>query len=728
MAKSKPTPAAEKGDRGVSSKMAADSVSWLRLAVVAVAGLLGFLLAGIPQIHGAWLFRGVIAGLIVGLSARGLREMPWCLGIAASIPLLSGVIASSKVGGPPLSLDTLSILMAIAASVSVCFFLAWMRLVGSGVAASSIAVVIVVGIFLYCVGFFPGEVQTSTAGLRRSLAIEPVAEHYDYDGWIFLRTEFLMEKGVPYYPAYIKAWSEDKRLSGTPPVLFNIRQRWLFELWKALPGAPGIKVWQWFLVMTLATMLAGYGLARRFVEPFAALLAPILIAGYFTMPAVTERFPLTEFWAGCVGVWFLYEMVHERWTAAAFVLAFAFALRELMLFLVPVYVAWWLFSGRKREGLPGLVIVIAGPTLLFWMHSLWSPVGTGGSSGLDSWLQGSPARLKEVITFSAQHAIKGSLLYLVVPMLALVAALATRAAWTRVLLGSAAIVPLLSLSIFSNGEFGVYWGAIMMPLLMAISPIAAGLVAPRSLAVLDSPPKARPRKGMVRVVLDARGADPQPLSAAEALRSALRGRESSLSVLHSENGDLPAGEVSRLRSLGVSLVQAQAGSAIAGCIAEALKESSAEDAILLADASIGIDACTFEAMVNAFDEGADVVVGSRLVAGSRLSSSLPRRVLDALGTRAISAVLRRIYPMPGLRDYSGTAVLYSASALKLVFRGEGGRTRSYSSPHAVSRLRGIARVCEVPLVAARPAAVAGAFRSVRDLLHARAVEFAGEAA
>jgi len=83
-----------------------------------------------------------------------------------------------------------------------------------------------------------------------------------------------MQAGTPKYQAFLKAHDEDARLSGAPPRLLNLRQPWLFELWKVPPGSPGTKVWQWYIALVLVTVPAAYGLARRFVEPAASRLAP----------------------------------------------------------------------------------------------------------------------------------------------------------------------------------------------------------------------------------------------------------------------------------------------------------------------------------------------------------------------------------------------------------------------------------------------------------------------
>ena len=280
------------------------TISWFRLCVATAAGLLGFSWAGVLPLTGAWELRAVVCGLVIGLVVRGACEIVpvAALAVAAlagAAALLGVAVACVHIGGPVLAAPTVAefaLTAAMAAGVAAATGWACARRRRS--AAALVAVLFVALLFLYQAGVLPGEPRSTTADFRASLAVEPPPEQYSFDGYIYLRINHLMQAGMPYYDAFLKAYDEDARLSGAPTQLFNIRQPWLFELWKLLPGPPGAKVWYCFVALVVATMLLAYGLARRFVEPAAALAAPVALGGYFLMPALTPWFPLSEFWAG----------------------------------------------------------------------------------------------------------------------------------------------------------------------------------------------------------------------------------------------------------------------------------------------------------------------------------------------------------------------------------------------------------------------------------------------
>ena len=129
----------------------------------------------------------------------------------------------------------------------------------------------------------------------------------------------------------------------------------------------------------------------------------------------------------------------------------AFSFRELMLILVPVYVIWWAFSRRRREGIAGLVFVIAGPVVLMALHAAWVPVAGQSASGAAHWLQGGFSRLVEALRFSGDLAPQSRWTYLAAPVLAFGGALLTRATWTKAVLCAAVAVPVAVLTVFSGG-------------------------------------------------------------------------------------------------------------------------------------------------------------------------------------------------------------------------------------------------------------------------------------
>ena len=695
------------------------------------AGLLGFLWTGVLPLTGAWEFRAVVCGLILGLVVRGAREIVPAAVLAVAVSLAGVLIASASVErtipSAPAAAE-LALIAALAAAVAAATGWACSR--GRRSAAALVAVILVAMLFLYQAGVLPGEPRSKTAAFRRSLAVAPQPEKYAFDGYIYLRINHLMEAGTPYYDAFVRAYEGDARLSGAPTQLFNIRQPWVFELWRVLPGPPGSKVLSWFVALVVATMLAAYGLARRFVEPAAALVAPVALGGYFLLPALSPWFPFSEFWAGCLAVWFLYAMVTERWTAGAVLAVVAFSFRELMLVLVPVYVVWWIVSRRRREGLAGLVLVIAGPVVLMALHASWAPVSGQSASGAAHWLQGGVSRLVDALRFSGDFAPQSRWTYLVAPILAFAGALLTRATWSKALLCAAVAVPVAVLAVFSGGLWNNYWGAIAMPAILVLTPLAAGRWLPSALSLLDAPAKAREHVGAVRFALYTRGGAEHLAAALRAVAEAAGDREHSVLVVDDGGGGESAADVAALRVEGVAVRRHTASIGPALSAAEgagaALKGARAGDAVLLIDVAGGVSAGTLGAILAAFDAGTDVVVGSRLAPGARAGGGVAARWAHSAGCRTISAVFRSLQPVPGLRDYAAPAVLYSAAALLAAPRDAEGRLGCGKGIDVdlVPRLRERVRVCEVPLGAAAGSSGCGGpygfLRSVGSLIKVRA--------
>jgi hypothetical protein len=616
-------------------------IHWRRLLAGAALGALALLLAGALPLPEAWSLRGLACGLVLGLSVRSAREILPAVGLSTVAGLIAmGLFSLSPSARNLTAVQPSDVFALVAACAAGAAMIGWVCSLGRIRAATLAALAILVGLQLYQMGVLPGVPREATASIRARVTSEPVAEAYQFDGDLFIRIDHLMAKGVPYYAAFLQAYDEDSRLQGPPPGLFGVRQRWVFELWNVLPGPPGIRVLWWFDALVVGTMLAGYGVARRFVEPAAALVAPVAIGGYLLMPALTLWFPLSEYWGGMVAVLFLYAMVTERWTWGAILVVVAVSLRELMLFLVPVYVVWWLLSSRRREAVAGLILSVLGPVTLFALHASWSPVVGQSAAGAARWFQGGVQRLVDALQFSGGYVGFSDRAYLVIPLLALVGAVATRAAWIRVLLGAAVIVPIVALTLFSGGEWNYYWGAIAMPMLLALTPLAAGWLVPSEMACLDARPVARTRGEESPVVRWRPGSTPK----------------------------VPRG-----------------------------------GAVLFAEDELGVEPAALVAMEAAWAAGADVVVASRLIPAARSGGTPGERLWRSLALRVVTSLCRCVVPVPGLTDPTSPVVLMSALALRSLPQDARTRLAADGPTAALlASLRQSARVREVPLRASAP--------------------------
>ena len=461
------------------------SIEIPQLAVAAVLAFVSYLLVCAIPVPGAGAVRALACGLVAGFAGKRAADW-WLSALVGAAGALVGLMAVAVLVPPEQVGATMSesvlaaLLLAPAVAAGLCYLAS---ILPDPRIAEVAALAIVIGLFLFGTGVLPGPAQAKSAELHQQFSMEPQPEQYGFDGVIFLRTNWLMQQGMPYYQAFIKAWNEDSRLGGDPRGLFNIRQPWIYYLWLGLPGPPGVKVLDWFVAFACVTMTVAYVAARRFVAPVAALLAPIALTAYFAMPALTLWFPLSEYWAGMAAVAFLCALVYERWNLAGVLVMAAFAFRELMLFLVPIYLIAWFVGGRKRSAIPGLVAAVVGPFALLGIHAYLSPVH-GQTAGVAFWLQGGVKPLVDSLRFSGDLSAGSQWTYLAIPVVALAGAAQARPTWNRWWLDAAVIVPVVSLIVFSNGQWGYYWGAIAQPLMMTMIPLAALFAWPSSRSLL----------------------------------------------------------------------------------------------------------------------------------------------------------------------------------------------------------------------------------------------------
>jgi dolichol-phosphate mannosyltransferase len=104
-------------------------------------------------------------------------------------------------------------------------------------------------------------------------------------------------------------------------------------------------------------------------------------------------------------------------------------------------------------------------------------------------------------------------------------------------------------------------------------------------------------------------------------------------------------------------------------LVEALKVSASNDVIVTMDADNTHCPGLIFRMASLIDEGNDVIIGSRYVNGSRvLGISRTRTLLSFFG----SILLRTLFPIKGVRDYTSGYRAYRADILKRAFDRWGG--------------------------------------------------------
>jgi hypothetical protein len=448
-----------------------------QLAAALAFGTLAFLLVpAAPALVGeSFLPRGILTGGIVGLTCR--RESPLIAGAAtALVAALLGELVFALVPMPFLLTRTLITLILCVGSAVGAMLLA-RRGRTSGAALGLLLVALVA--HLWISGALPGIYRGSTDRLLSTLRHEPVAGRYDFDGDIYLRTYFMMKRGEPFYPSFATACAEDARELGAPRGKLNYREPFLFELWRRLPGRDGVDLRNWFLAFVAVVMVCGYHLARTFVGAGPALLAPLTLGGYFATAAWSGWFLFAEFWAGGVAVMAALALVRGRWLTGAILIAVAVAFRELMVYLVPAFVAGWALCRRPRPRWTALAAGLTLPVLPLALHLVAAPSAPGAPAfDLSAWLHGGFGQLVETLRFSSNFVPLGPSLLPWAPVPALVGAALVRPGWRAGFLLTALGLAVLGLFSFSAGRYGLYWGAILQPLALAVAPLAASRMVP----------------------------------------------------------------------------------------------------------------------------------------------------------------------------------------------------------------------------------------------------------
>jgi hypothetical protein len=413
------------------------------------------------------LFCGTVAGLLVlqGFSPRrcGLLALAggalatvalaFALPVRTIIPTVVGVLLAAVVG----------YLVALVVPK-----------VGRATVVTAMLACMCVG-FLWQVGVLPGYFATATAQQRAQRALVPVDEHYHFDGQIFIKTVDLVKQGMPFYPAFGQAVARDSRMSGSPIGKLNYREPWLSEFWALLPGSGAQGIWWSYVVFAMAVMIASYLLAARFVDPAAALLAPIALFAYLAYPALTWYFPFAELWGGGLAVVAVWLLVTDRWWPAVLALVAAVACRELMIYLIPVFGVAWLTHPARRRRTAAFAAAVALPAGVLAYHLIGAPGGSGSFSlaSLSYWFHAGIGALWRTLRFSGNFLPPKALIPVAAPVLAAAGALGVSSRWRRWTVLAAAVIPTAALGLVSNGIYGSYWGAISQPLVLALMPVVA---------------------------------------------------------------------------------------------------------------------------------------------------------------------------------------------------------------------------------------------------------------
>lgn len=424
-------------------------------------------------------WRAAVAGVAVGTLSRD-RDSAWLGPLIAA----SGVVAARLVllalypDTPLAALDIAWVAVAPLAALGASYAVRH----GQGRAVAGLGVALVALSLLWQVGVLPGAPRTALASFHAYLATDPVPEQYGFDGGVWEYTTTQMKRGVGYTEAVHTAFLGHSGFDVAPASVLNYPQRWLFDIWRAMPGTGRSAPWRTMLLFALSILPAGYGLVRRYAHPAVALVAPTALASYYAYPLLSQWTTFDEYYGGGLAVVALWLLATKRWTWAAVALSAAVAGRELMFILVPVFVVAWALDADRRENWPALAIALVVPAGLLAYHWMVAAPGQGlsGASSFRAWFQnGGYAHLRDSLKFSTDFIPGASWRKWILAGLALASVSLGRTWSERAVLLGFPLATLTLLFLFSNSIYDYYWGAIAMPIVLALAPAMLGWIAPK---------------------------------------------------------------------------------------------------------------------------------------------------------------------------------------------------------------------------------------------------------
>jgi hypothetical protein len=463
-----------------SQVTASAAAGGLRSALIVVAGAVGgFLLPALAQAPelNSWtlLFRGVLVGSVVGL-IDAHEEQRWYSGALAAVASVTSSVAVFVATNQPAVLIELLVGAIVAALVAIG--MQWLRRRVGALAGQTLGLLIVLLVSLWYAGIAPGPLRADSIDTRvAELSVHPQPEQYQFDGWLYVRTYDLMNEGRGYYDAFGTSVIEDSRLDETAlSSVFNYREPFLFELWKALPGDDAASLWMWFIGASVLTLAAAYVLASCLVAPGAALIAPIsLIPFYYYFWWTNTWFTMSEVWGGMFGLFAVTALIRGWRVTSLVFLVIAVATREFLVLLIPAWVVAWWFWGERRRTWWFLTLVVVLPVTVLGAHVVSVPPLSGSTPfDFSSWLNGGVGRLVDALRFGWAYVAIPDVTPVLLAVAALVAALSAKSAWRRWSLTAVVVLPALFLLIVSRGEWSYYWGAFFTPLAVALAPGAMG--------------------------------------------------------------------------------------------------------------------------------------------------------------------------------------------------------------------------------------------------------------
>jgi len=310
----------------------------------------------------------------------------------------------------------------------------------------------------------------------------------------FLRVFYDMQDGVPYYQAYINVYRADPlgefRLPNGVP---GYRLPTLFYLWLLLP-ADGAAIPWLFLVFATLAVASAFAIGAQLGPPRLAVLGTLMVATAYLSIATSSFVVFVDGWAMALtlaGLALFIASVRKAsakllW-AAMLVMLLAAVFREIMIYPMLLAAASVLLL-PSGERLKALVPWLAGFGIfgaIYAAHALAIDGRVDRAGTVGFWLHGGFDHLVATLRFFEQL-FAGAPWF--VPLL-VAAGLAGAAVVVRsqrrlgLFLVAVIAVPHMAFLLFGGtgrdlitGSVAGYWGMLVVPIALALAPVAIGRV------------------------------------------------------------------------------------------------------------------------------------------------------------------------------------------------------------------------------------------------------------
>jgi hypothetical protein len=480
-------------------------VCGLMVYLISAGGL--FYYAAVPQ-------SAILVGSMAGLFSNR-RWMASAIGASAA---LSGWLLAPPVNGALQMTrgDLTAMIGLVLGSAAVAALVQW-AVSSRGSAFVGTAVAVLVGLVIANVWVTALARDARVASVTAWLETPTVTGSPWSDDAAYVEVYRRVAGGADYYEAFRAVTYENVRWRTPPDSVLGVRPPALFWLLRLVAPRPR-GVFYGLLALSCAAAAAAAVLAASMVRRQFAVIAAAATGAAFLFVTTSAAVIFAESWAAAFAVISLaaliYAETHDRWTLP-FVAGVASALAAAMLrefyLCIPLagLLSAYLFADARSSAHRRAWIIAVGVLALYYMAHFYGAsriIVPATAAGL-KWFAPSPGNLLGMARFFAEAF--GPMGWVVYPMslMGISAAAAAPRGRIRALLvvvfGALTLFFILfrSDAVDQTGQSSNYWAIALMPILLACSPLAFGLVPgmrrrcaeSRLTSGSGSPPKSCPR-------------------------------------------------------------------------------------------------------------------------------------------------------------------------------------------------------------------------------------------